>query len=88
MASPTTLQGGYTWNFLMPLLLGGTSVQVDAWKPDLMLRILERERVSFFYGAPTVLTDLIQEQRKTPRDLAALRIFGTGSAPIPPIWIR
>ena len=55
MGSPTTHFAGYTWNFLMPLLLGGTSVHVDAWDADLMLRILEEEQVTFFMGAPTFL---------------------------------
>ncbi len=88
MGSPTTLQGGYTWNFIMPILLGATAVQVDAWDPALMLRIFEQERVTFFYGAPTFLTDLIREQRRLPRDISALRTFGTGSAPVPPVLVE
>jgi len=88
MGSPTTLQGGYTWNFIMPILMGATAVQVDAWDPALMLRIFEAERVTFFYGAPTFLMDLIREQRQSPRDLSALRAFGTGSAPVPPVLVE
>jgi cyclohexanecarboxylate-CoA ligase len=88
MGSPSTLQGGYTWNFIMPLQLGGTSVQVDAWAPDVMLRILETEGVSFFMGAPTFLMDLVRAQRQTPRDLTALRTFAVGSAPIPPVLVE
>jgi cyclohexanecarboxylate-CoA ligase len=88
MGSPTTHQAGYTWNFLMPLLLGATSVQVDAWDPDLMLRILEAERVTFFMGAPTFLADLIEAQRLARRDLSRLAVFATGSAPIPPVVVE
>ena len=88
MGSPTTHQAGYTWNFLMPLLLGGTSVHVDAWDPDLMLRIIEEHRVSFFMGAPTFLADLIEAQCRSPRDLSALETFATGSAPIPPVVVE
>jgi cyclohexanecarboxylate-CoA ligase len=88
MGSPTTHQAGYTWNFLMPLLLGGTSVHVDAWDPDLMLRIIEEQRVTFFMGAPTFLADLIEAQRRSPRDLSALETFATGSAPIPPVVVE
>jgi cyclohexanecarboxylate-CoA ligase len=88
MGSPTTHQAGYTWNFLMPLLLGGTSVHVDAWDPDLMLRIIEEHRVTFFMGAPTFLADLIEAQRRSPRDLSALETFATGSAPIPPVVVE
>jgi cyclohexanecarboxylate-CoA ligase len=88
MGSPTTHQAGYTWNFLMPLLLGGTSVHVDAWDADLMLRIIEEHRVTFFMGAPTFLADLIEAQRRSPRDLSALETFATGSAPIPPVVVE
>jgi cyclohexanecarboxylate-CoA ligase len=88
MGSPTTHQAGYTWNFLMPLLLGGTSVHVDAWDPDLMLQIIEEERVTFFMGAPTFLADLIEAQRRRPRDLSSLTTFATGSAPIPPVVVE
>jgi cyclohexanecarboxylate-CoA ligase len=88
MGSPTTHQAGYTWNMIMPLMLGGTAIQIDAWDPDLMLRILEAERVSFFMGAPPFLVDLIAAQRRTPRDLSTLRSFVTGSAPIPPVLVE
>jgi cyclohexanecarboxylate-CoA ligase len=88
MGSPTTHFAGYTWNFLMPLLLGGTSVHVDAWDADLMLRILEEERVTFFMGAPTFLADLIEARRRSPRDLSKLATFATGSAPIPPVVVE
>lgn len=88
MGSPTTHQAGYTWNYLMPLLLGATSVHVDAWDATEMLRILEQERVSFFMGAPTFLADLIEVQRRDKRDLSALHTFATGSAPIPPVVVE
>ncbi|WP_406277997.1 AMP-binding protein [Embleya sp. NBC_00896] len=88
MGSPTSHQAGYTWNFVMPLLLGATAVQVDAWDPARMLRILEEQRVSFFMGAPTFLSDLIDAQRTSPRDLSALTTFATGSAPIAPMLVE
>lgn len=88
MGSPTTHQAGYTWNFVMPLLLGGTAVHVDRWDPEQMLDICQREKVSFFMGAPTFLTDLVAVQRTNPRDLRHLRAFATGSAPIPPVLVE
>ncbi|CAM5507465.1 cyclohexanecarboxylate-CoA ligase [Streptomyces spiroverticillatus] len=88
MGSPTTHQAGFTWNFVMPLLLGATAVQVDRWDAERMLRILQEQRVSFFMGAPTFLSDLIDAQRRTPHDLSALRSFATGSAPIAPLLVE
>ncbi|MFF1923600.1 AMP-binding protein [Streptomyces sp. NPDC058221] len=88
MGSPTTHQAGFTWNFVMPLLLGATAVQVDRWDAAQMLRILQEQRVTFFMGAPTFLSDLIDAQRGTPHDLSALRSFATGSAPIAPTLVE
>ncbi|WP_329116006.1 AMP-binding protein [Streptomyces sp. NBC_01353] len=88
MGSPTTHQAGFTWNFVMPLLLGATAVQVDRWDPRQMLRTLQEQRVTFFMGAPTFLSDLIYAQRETPHDLSALRSFATGSAPIAPLLVE
>lgn len=84
MGSPTTHQAGYTWNFLMPLQLGATSVHVDVWEPARMLGLLEAYEVSFFMGAPVFLGDLVSAQRAAGRDLSALRVIATGSAPIAP----
>ncbi|MCE7082344.1 AMP-binding protein [Streptomyces sp. ST2-7A] len=88
MGSPTTHQAGYTWNFLMPMLLGGTAVQVDRWDPEQMLRVIEEQRVTFFMGAPTFLSDLIDAQREAPRELSTLHGFATGSAPIAPLLVE
>ncbi|GAB1645430.1 AMP-binding protein [Krasilnikovia sp. MM14-A1259] len=88
MGSPTTHQAGYTWNLVMPLLLGATAVHVDAWHPQRMLAILQQRRVTFFMGAPTFLSDLIEAQRDDPHDLSALHSFATGSAPIAPTLVE
>ncbi|MFF5183961.1 AMP-binding protein [Streptomyces sp. NPDC000345] len=88
MGSPTTHQAGFTWNFVMPMLLGATAVQVDRWDAERMLGILQEQRVTFFMGAPTFLSDLIDAQRRTPHDLSALRSFATGSAPIAPLLVE
>ena len=53
-----------------------------------MLDILERHAVTFFMGAPTFLQDLIAAQRQDPRDLGALGVFATGSAPIAPVLVE
>ncbi|MBP2334914.1 cyclohexanecarboxylate-CoA ligase [Saccharothrix coeruleofusca] len=88
MGSPTTHNAGWTWNFTMPLLLGATCVHIDNWDADLMLRVLEEEKVTFFMGAPPFLVDLIDRQRAQRRDLSHLAVFATGSAPIPPVLVE
>jgi cyclohexanecarboxylate-CoA ligase len=88
MGSPTTHNAGFTWNFVMPLILGATCVHIDAWDAKLMLRVLEEEGVTFFMGAPPFLVDLIAEQKEQDLDLSRLKTFATGSAPIPPVLVE
>lgn len=88
MGSPTTHQAGFTWNLFMPLLLGGTAVHVESWDAGRMLDILQERGVTFFMGAPTFLSDLIEAQAARPRDLRRLETFATGSAPIAPYLVE
>lgn len=86
--APTTHQAGYTWNLIMPLMLGSTSVHIDRWNPDLALDLIQDFAISFFMGAPTFLKDLIEAQERRHRNLSSLKIFATGSAPVPPMIVE
>jgi cyclohexanecarboxylate-CoA ligase len=85
MGSPMTHQAGFAYCFLMPLMLGATAVYQDAWDPELMLRVVREQRVTFSMGAPTFLVDLIEAQQRAPGDLSSLRSFACGSAPVAPV---
>lgn len=51
--------------------------------PRRVLSIVEEERCSIVETVPTMVTALLEAQRREPRELRSLRIVGTGGAPVP-----
>jgi cyclohexanecarboxylate-CoA ligase len=66
-------------------MLGCTSVMADP-NTDMgqLLDLITAHRVSYVYCAPSYVRNLLDEQRRAPRDTASLRNFVSGSAPIGP----
>ncbi len=50
----------------------------------MILDLIERHRVTLFYGAPMYVRALLAAQRARPRDLSSLALVVSGSAPVPP----
>jgi cyclohexanecarboxylate-CoA ligase len=84
LPSILTASNGFTYSMLMSLLLGTTAIQMDEWKPELFLDLVERHGVTFTYGVPGYIMDLLAAQRRRPRNTASLRHLSTGSTPVPP----
>ena len=61
---------------------GGTHVILPAFKPDLALDAIERERVTHTLMVPTVLAAASEEQLERPREVQSLRYLSHGAAPI------
>ncbi len=78
---------GVAQGMLMPLMLGGTMVFDDTRDPGAALDLIARNKVTFFYTAPPMLRGLVDEQRRAPRDLSALRLLVVGSAPVPSYFV-
>ncbi len=83
---PSLLTGssGFTYLFLMPVLLGATAVYLDVADPDFHLRLLEEHGITFMYGIPTYYLNVLAAQRRKPRRTGSLRCLATGSTPVPP----
>ena len=79
-----TAQAGFAYSFLMGILLGATTVQQEEWSADALLDLVDRHGVTFFYGAPSLVMELLAAQRKRARSLSSLRYVVCGSAPVPP----
>ena len=84
MASTLAHQTGYCYGMLKPLSLGATVVYQDQWEPDQALDALEAESVAWTLSATAFAMDLVEAQRRRPRDLDRFRFFVCGGAPIPP----
>jgi cyclohexanecarboxylate-CoA ligase len=78
---------GVVQGMLMPLMLGGTMVFQDSRDPAVVLGVMARHGVTFLYTAPPALQELMDEQRRAPRDLSALRRLVCGSSPVPSYFV-
>jgi fatty-acyl-CoA synthase len=59
------------------------TILVRQFDPELVLRLLEEERVTIFAGVPTMYQMMTQASNWTEADLSALRFCTSGGAPLP-----
>ncbi|WP_216830708.1 class I adenylate-forming enzyme family protein [Alkalihalobacterium elongatum] len=62
---------------------GATAYLEDRFIPDLMLELIEREKITVFPGVPTMFTMFVHSPKLKDYDYSSLRIFGSGGASIP-----
>jgi acyl-CoA synthetase (AMP-forming)/AMP-acid ligase II len=75
-------------SLLRILLLGTPTVIMQAWDAALAARLIDRHAVTSSGGAPVQLTGLLDQQASGTANLATLREFLSGAAPVPPSLIR
>jgi 2-furoate---CoA ligase len=61
-------------------LIGGCYVPQARWNPREALRLIEEERITSLYLAPTLFHDLVGEQQLAERDLSSVRALGYAGA--------
>jgi fatty-acyl-CoA synthase len=73
------------WNvFTLPVVhLRGTNVLVKSFDADLILDLIERERVTLFFGVPTMFQMLLESPRFAKADFSSIRFLVSGGAPLP-----
>lgn len=75
--------------FLMAgTMLSCTHVVLPAFDPVAVLDTLERERITLFFGVPTMFQFLLRYPDLARRDLSALRVGMYGAAPMPPTTVQ
>lgn len=75
-----------THAFTMPqLLVGARTILIEAPVPDLVLRLIEQERITSFFAPPTVWISLLRHPDFAKRDLSSLEkvYYGASIMPIP-----
>jgi fatty-acyl-CoA synthase len=75
--------GGLFVYTLPQVIFGGTTILVRQFDPELVLRLLEEERVTIFAGVPTMYQMMTQAANWAQVDLSALRFCTSGGAPLP-----
>ena len=65
------------------MMYGATHVILPAFDPETVLATMERERITSFFGVPTMYTFLLRSASIATRDLSSLRVCLYGAAPMP-----
>jgi fatty-acyl-CoA synthase len=65
------------------VILGNTTILVRQFDPEVVLRLIERERVTVFAGVPTMYQMMTQAPGWKEANLSSLRFCTSGGAPLP-----
>lgn len=88
MPSPVTHITGYLYALELPFVLGMTVVLMDRWKAADAVRLMVEHQVTLTNGATPFLAELVDELERSGQQLASLRMFVTGGAPVPSELVR
>lgn len=75
--------GGLFVYTLPQVILGGTTILIKRFDPELVLTLIERERVTIFGGVPAMYQMMTQAPNWETADLSSLRFCTSGGAPLP-----
>ena len=67
---------------------GGTMLLAPMFDPAMVARVIERERARFILGVPTMLVALIDEIRRSGRDVSSTRRIMSGGSMVAPQLCR
>lgn len=68
--------------------LGATMLLAPMFDPATIVRVIERERPRFLLGVPTMLVALIDEVKKSGRDVSSIERIMSGGAMVAPELVR
>jgi long-chain acyl-CoA synthetase len=74
--------------FLISIAAARTLVFMHKWDAALALQLIEKERVTYFLGVPTMSLELISHPDRDKYDLSTLQDIGAGGAPRPPEHVK
>ncbi|MFF7790657.1 long-chain-fatty-acid--CoA ligase [Streptomyces sp. NPDC007991] len=83
VSAPLFHTAGLNMLTLPVLLKGGTCVLVEAFDPDATFDLIERHRITFMFGVPTMFDQVARHPRWPDADLSSLRILTCGGSPVP-----
>ncbi|MET9828208.1 long-chain fatty acid--CoA ligase [Streptomyces sp. NPDC006385] len=83
VSAPLFHTAGLNMLTLPVLLKGGTCVLVEAFDPEATFDLIERHRITFMFGVPTMFDQVARHPRWSEADLSSLRILTCGGSPVP-----
>jgi HIP---CoA ligase len=79
---------GYKGGWLACFMRGAAVVTVSTFDPLEAMALIERHRVTFVPGPPTLFTDILNHPRRAEFDLSSLRVAMPSAASVPVQLIR
>jgi long-chain acyl-CoA synthetase len=73
---------------LNSFVVARTMVLMPKWDPGEALRLIERERITYFVGVPTMSLELMQHPDREKYDLSSLTDIAAGGAPRPVAHVK
>ncbi len=73
---------------LNSFVIGRTMVLMPKWDPGEALRLIEREKITYFVGVPTMSLELMQHPDRDRYDLSSLTDIAAGGAPRPVAHVK
>ena len=83
VSAPLFHTAGLNMLTLPVLLKGGTCVLVEAFDPEATFDLIERHRITFMFGVPTMFDQVARHPRWADADLSSLRMLSCGGSPVP-----
>ena len=83
VSAPLFHTAGLNMLTLPVLLKGGSCVLVESFEPGGTLELVERHRVSFMFGVPTMFEQVARHPNWPDADLSSLRLLTCGGSPVP-----
>jgi fatty-acyl-CoA synthase len=83
VSAPLFHTAGLNMLTLPVLLKGGSCVLVESFDPAGTLELVERHRVSFMFGVPTMFEQVTRHPHWAEADLSSLRLLTCGGSPVP-----
>ncbi len=83
VSAPLFHTAGLNMLTLPVLLKGGTCVLVEAFDPAATFDLIERHRITFMFGVPTMFDQVARHKRWATADLSSLRMLSCGGSPVP-----
>jgi acyl-CoA synthetase (AMP-forming)/AMP-acid ligase II len=74
---------GYKSGWLACLIMGATSLPHAVFDAEVILKRIERDRVTVITGAPTIYQSMLMTENWQARDLSTLRLAVTGASTVP-----
>ena len=87
MPAPLAHVSGLLNAVLLPAAAGIPCVLMAGWDPDVGLRLIEEERVTFMGAPPVFFSQMAASPRFAAEKVASLRLVSTGGASVSPAFV-